>query len=174
MRSIDAYSRAPYVWRSSDWKVLWQDTYPKGPDGMFTIVLYHDGITMKTTVATTSWKYFRNNPTAFYWLILIYAIRIGYTFQSFEMKLHLFRPIDNMLCILYLARVSRKFCYCVQWHWHMRGNYSSMMTSSHGSIFRVTGHLCGVFTGHWWVPRTKTSDTELRCFLWSAPEYTFE
>ena len=47
--------------------------------------------------------------------------------------------------------------------WHM-------MTSSNGIIFRVTGHLCGEFTGPRWIPRTKASDTELWCFLWSAPE----
>ena len=41
-------------------------------------------------------------------------------------------------------------------------------------IFRVTGHLCGEFTGHRWIPRTKASDAELWCFLWSAPEYRFE
>ena len=28
------------------------------------------------------------------------------------------------------------------------------MTSSNGNIFRVTGHLCGEFTGHWWIPHT--------------------
>ena len=41
-----------------------------------------------------------------------------------------------------------------------------MMTSSNGNIFRVTGRLCGEFPGHWWIPRTKASDTELWCFLW--------
>ena len=46
----------------------------------------------------------------------------------------------------------------------------AMKTSSNGSIFRVTGHLCGGFTGHWWLPCTKVSDAELWCFLWSAPE----
>ena len=35
-----------------------------------------------------------------------------------------------------------------------------MMTSSNGNIFRVAGHLCGEFTGHRWIPRTKTSDME--------------
>ena len=43
------------------------------------------------------------------------------------------------------------------------------MTSSNETIFRVTGHLCGKFTGHRWIPRTKASDAELWCFLWSAP-----
>ena len=31
------------------------------------------------------------------------------------------------------------------WHW-------CMMTSSNGNIFRVTGHLCGEFAGHLWIP----------------------
>ena len=44
-----------------------------------------------------------------------------------------------------------------------------MMTSSNGNIFRVTGPLCGEFTGHRWIPLTKPSDAELWCFLWSAP-----
>ena len=49
-----------------------------------------------------------------------------------------------------------------------------MMTSSNGNIFRVTGPLCGEFTGPRWIPRTKASDAELWCFLWSASEYTVE
>ena len=40
-----------------------------------------------------------------------------------------------------------------------------MMTSSNGNIFRVTGHLCGEFTGPRWIPHTKTSDAELWCFF---------
>ena len=44
----------------------------------------------------------------------------------------------------------------------------SMMTSSNGNIFRVTGPLCGEFTGQRWIPRTKASDAELWFFL-SAP-----
>ena len=45
-----------------------------------------------------------------------------------------------------------------------------MITSSNGNIFRVTGHLCGEFTGPRWIPRTKASDAELWCFLSSASE----
>ena len=45
-----------------------------------------------------------------------------------------------------------------------------MMTSSNGNIFRVAGPWCGEFTGHRWIPLTKANDTELWCFLWSAPE----
>ena len=46
-----------------------------------------------------------------------------------------------------------------------------MMTSSNGKIFRVTGHLCGEFTGPRWIPRTKASDAKLWCFLWSTPPF---
>ena len=46
---------------------------------------------------------------------------------------------------------------------------SPMMTSSNGNIFPVTDAVCGEFTGHRWIPRTKASDAELWCFLWSAP-----
>ena len=45
------------------------------------------------------------------------------------------------------------------------GLFSNMMTSSNGNIFRGTGHLCGEFTGPRWIPRTKASDTELRCLI---------
>ena len=38
---------------------------------------------------------------------------------------------------------------------------SSMITSSNGNIFRVTGHLCAEFTGPRWIPHTKASDVEL-------------
>ena len=42
-----------------------------------------------------------------------------------------------------------------------------IMTSSNGNLFRVTGPLCGEFTGYWWIPSTKASDAELWCFIWS-------
>ena len=43
-----------------------------------------------------------------------------------------------------------------------------MMMSSNGNIFRITGHLCGEFTGLRWIPHTKASDAELLCFVWSV------
>ena len=52
----------------------------------------------------------------------------------------------------------------VSWDfWWVSGDV--MMTSSNGNIFRVTGHLCGEFTGHRWIPRTKASDAELWWFF---------
>ena len=40
-----------------------------------------------------------------------------------------------------------------------------MMTSANGNIFRVTGHLCGQFTGPRWIHRSKASDVELWIFF---------
>ena len=59
--------------------------------------------------------------------------------------------------------------FLLQGHGHAITVLRMMMTSSHGNIFRVTGHLCGEFTGDRWIPRTKTSDAKLWYFLWSAP-----
>ena len=51
--------------------------------------------------------------------------------------------------------------------WSNNIKFVLMMTSS---ISRVIGPLCGEFTGRRWIPLTKASNTELRCFLWFAPE----
>ena len=51
--------------------------------------------------------------------------------------------------------------------WRTMQNFNHMMTSSNGDIFRVSGLLCGEFTG-----LTKASDADLWWFLWSPPEYT--
>ena len=39
--------------------------------------------------------------------------------------------------------------------WYNELIRDDMMTSSNGNMCRVTGHLCGEFTGHRWIPRTK-------------------
>ena len=44
------------------------------------------------------------------------------------------------------------------------------MTSSNENGFRVTGHLCGEFTGPRWIPRTKASDAGLWCFFDLRPD----
>ena len=48
--------------------------------------------------------------------------------------------------------------------------FQTMMTSPNGNIFRVTGHLCGEFTGPRWISYTKPSNAELWFFLWSTSE----
>ena len=39
---------------------------------------------------------------------------------------------------------------------------------------RLTGHFCGVLTGHQWIPLTKVSDTELWYISWCPPERTVD
>ena len=59
-----------------------------------------------------------------------------------------------------------------------RNGYNSIQNQHHDVMkwkhFRVTGHLCGEFTGHRWIPRTKATDAKLWYFPWSAPEWTVE
>ena len=43
------------------------------------------------------------------------------------------------------------------------------MMSPNGNIFCLTGPLYGEFTGRRWIHRTKATDAQLCCFLWSAP-----
>ena len=52
--------------------------------------------------------------------------------------------------------------------------WCSMITSSNGNIFRVTGPLWGESTGHRCIPLTKASYAVVWCFLWCAPEQTAE
>ena len=63
----------------------------------------------------------------------------------------------------------------LKWEQSQSGKPSpSMVTSSNGTIFRITGPLWWESTGHLWIPLTKASDAELSCVLWSAHEQTVE
>ena len=74
--------------------------------------------------------------------------------------------------VQYLTHVPHQTVSPRRDYWVRRHRW--MMTSSNGTIFRVTGHLWGESTGHQWIPLLKANDAELWCFLWSAPEQTFE
>ena len=55
-----------------------------------------------------------------------------------------------------------------RWDTMQMGNH--MMTSSIGNFCHVTGHLCGDFTGHRWIPRTQRPVT--RSFdVYFSPEW---
>ena len=71
--------------------------------------------------------------------------------------------VDSRTRFLYLCV---KIVSLVWWILLLIPSACDMMTSSNGNIFRVIGHLCGEFTVHWSIPRTKASDAELWCFLW--------
>ena len=53
----------------------------------------------------------------------------------------------------------------MNWCWMRISCMRYMMTSSNGNIFRVTGHLCGEFTGHRWIPRTKAGTRNFDIFF---------
>ena len=84
-----------------------------------------------------------------------------------------FTQSDKFHILFYLWKWS-SLCQIMTWRRNPSKRNCSMMTSSNGKIFRVTGHLCGDFTGHRWIPHTKASDAELWGFLSSAPELTAE
>ena len=66
-----------------------------------------------------------------------------------------------LYCCVFRGKCSRDAIFAIR----------VMMTSSNGNFFRVTGHLCGEFSSHRWIPSTKAIDADLWCFLlWSAPE----
>ena len=49
------------------------------------------------------------------------------------------------------------------WWRHQMGTFSASLA------------ICaGKFPGHRWITRTQASDRELRCFLWSVPQWTVE
>ena len=76
------------------------------------------------------------------------------------------RPIIfNKMCHHEITILNHVTWYIMKW----MSIRPSIMMSSNGNIFCVTGPLCGEFTGHWWIPLTKASDAELWCFL-SVPE----
>ena len=49
-----------------------------------------------------------------------------------------------------MITMSHELCISISHYSHY-----NMMTSSNGNIFRITGHVCGEFTGPRWIPRTQ-------------------
>ena len=85
------------------------------------------------------------------------------------------RPGDKPLYEPMMVNLSTHICVTrPQWVnglcWLHLCHWYSMMMSSNGDIFHVTGLLCGEFIGPRWIPLTKASDAELWYFLWSVAE----
>ena len=83
--------------------------------------------------------------------------------------------VDHSKCFFFFVSKSvtvstNKLChYCVPfltliWYPPLYP-HACMMTSSNWNICRVTGHLCGEFTGPRWISRTNASDAGLWCFF---------
>ena len=80
--------------------------------------------------------------------------------------------INEVVCIIFLILKSApkylgsaKGWVCWQHHYQPCKNVPEHMTSSNGSIFRITGLLYREFTGHRWIPHIMASDAELWCFF---------
>ena len=89
------------------------------------------------------------HPIVFFKKLSVWSLK-----SSFLMKTIVFHAVTlwlNLSCRLVTGR------YDATEH--------TMMMSSNGNIFRVTGHLCGKFTGHRWILRTKTSDASFYVFF---------
>ena len=56
--------------------------------------------------------------------------------------------------------ISGKLNKDTEWDALVASSMLPIMMSSSGNIFRVTGPLCGEFTGDRWIPFTKASDLE--------------
>ena len=121
------------------------------------------------------WYIYRNIP----------YITCGYTEPSEVIMCYCAISISTTLGYSLQVKKIDNFCgyviyTCYRWLRVCKSSLSvsttsvNMMTSSNENIFRVTGPLCGEFTGHRWIPRTKASDAELWCCLWSACEQTVE
>ena len=71
-----------------------------------------------------------------------------------------------------LCKIAFQVCifFICSWYCWSTADWSAIYLDTYhndvinGNIVRVTGHLCGEFTGHRWIPRTKSSDAELWCF----------
>ena len=121
-------------------------------------------------------RFLESSPSSILWSIHYRsAICILKCFSSFS-KLYFLASVTNNECrfrteclVLNWTCHNQLQDQCHQLSWFIA---AAMMTSSNGNIFRVTGPLCGEFTGLRWIPLTKASDAELWCFLWSMPELT--
>ena len=92
-----------------------------------------------------------------------------------------FQYLSRMCCFVpWVCRHDSIFVLCfIQYVYKIQPGAEHAGCHYHDDVikwkhFRVTGHLCGEFTGERWIPRTKASDAEFWCFLWSVPEYTVE
>ena len=94
----------------------------------------------------------------------IYIVTNQFWYQTNDYYIFFMQGRDRMLMIYLGLQCTSKVAYGILLVCYP-GDIMNMMTSSNGNIFRVTGHLCGEFTGHRWIPRTKVSDAELWFFF---------
>ena len=128
---LSAHLRIPYVMRNKMMYVLW----------------------WRTVYALTG---------VLFWCLFPSKITLSWAHKQFATRVHKLFYISQISTVQPLEfGMKRWFHSTLYW---ARDYFSIldemvyiMMTSSNGNIFRVTGHLCGEFTGPRWIPRTKAS-----------------
>ena len=73
---------------------------------------------------------------------------------------------DNIAICLFFLNTFNGHIFGVFFQYHHPGHFQfwksiCMMTPSNGNIICATGHLCGEFTGHRWIPRTVTQSFDV-------------
>ena len=91
-----------------------------------------------------------------------FMVELLYGVCSFDISLHYVCDVYRILLQHDCSYSAPKeiytrpaLCFGLLWFGFNRLHPYLMMTSSNGNIFHVIGRLCGAFTGHRWVPRTK-------------------
>ena len=142
-------------------------------------LLFHDSFNPSLPETT--------RPQPWNWSFVAAKYHIEYVISPFRLNITLLFLLSLITVVIGLLLWFTVTSACIVIEWAMNAfhdNYSlscclwsticqnsiCMMTSSNGNVFCVTGHLCGEFTGHRWVPRKKASDAELWCFLWFVPD----
>ena len=107
----------------------------------------------------------QNGGALLSWVMYMYIYVYVYTCKHICMYLDMCVHVHVCTCMhvrVYISVLVRVY-FAAMMH------AFTLMTSSNGNIFRVTGPLWGESTGHRWIPLTKASATELWYFLWSTP-----
>ena len=128
-------------------------------DVVLTLFIKHNAPRVICVRLTDSCKYWKYVSKLFHNTVLVCFSRLSKVCESFAFKQHL----QATTALRHLTQIIPMSC-------SQMPAIFVMITSSNGNRLRITGHLCGEFTGHRGIPRTKASDAELCCFLSSAPD----
>ena len=116
-------------------------------------------------------------------LSVLLALCVAVTYHLLKVYDFLRTVLVNIISLRYLPKKSTYFSWtpirqskmpCVARVQLTFQILTSMMTSTNGNIFSITGTFVRGTTSHRWIPLTKASDAELWYFLWSVPEQTVE
>ena len=101
---------------------------------------------------------------SFLWLMGLYT---GYSKRLIKIseRLEKFKPESCGVETSWDLALRYPFAWGIEAKGHCKPAHYSMM-SPNGNIFRVSGPLCGEFTGHRWIPRTEAIDASFDVFFY--------